>query len=94
MFLLFFIKKFWKTKNSLQNIFYWDTKISFYKFLEIEFFKGTNDLIRLECDFRITGRDHAGINIIVGVLGYEIISKLYDQRHWDYANDTWESKHV
>jgi hypothetical protein len=32
-----------------------------------------------------TRRDHAGLNITVGLLGYGVHFSFYDTRHWDYT---------
>lgn len=33
--------------------------------------------------------DHAGIEIVLGLLGYGIHFRIYDNRHWDYARGQW-----
>lgn len=34
--------------------------------------------------------DHAGIYIVFGLAGYRAEFNIYDSRHWDYDNNTWE----
>ena len=34
--------------------------------------------------------DHAGLSVGIGVLGYGILFRLYDTRHWNYTTNTWE----
>lgn len=34
-------------------------------------------------------RDHAGLEIVFGLLGYGIHFRIYDNRHWDYARGQW-----
>ena len=59
-----------------------------YKFWEFQILK-SNDLITL--DSRITTRqDHAGSNLELGLLGYEIHFTFYDNRHWNYKENRWE----
>lgn len=31
-----------------------------------------------------TRRDHAGLRLEVGLLGYDVEFQIYDVRHWDY----------
>ncbi len=38
--------------------------------------------VRVELTMR---RDHAGLRLEVGVLGYDVEFQIYDVRHWDYA---------
>ena len=33
--------------------------------------------------------DHAGLEIVLGVLTYGIRFRIYDHRHWDYENNRW-----
>jgi len=30
-------------------------------------------------------RDHAGLRLEIGLLGYDVEFQIYDVRHWDYA---------
>jgi hypothetical protein len=34
-------------------------------------------------------QDHAGLRIVLGLLGYGIHVTIYDTRHWDYENNKW-----
>ena len=34
--------------------------------------------------------DHAGINLQLGIISYEIEMQIYDSRHWDYQNRCWK----
>ena len=36
-------------------------------------------------------QDHAGIEIVIGILGYGISFRMYDTRHWDDENNTWST---
>ena len=49
----------------------------------------TANILNIVCTVN-SRRDHAGIRLEVGLLGYEIELHLYDVRHWDYQKDTWE----
>ncbi len=37
-----------------------------------------------------TRRDHAGIALEIGLLNYTLSFNVYDTRHWDHTNETWE----
>lgn len=44
-----------------------------------------------EIEFSITTRqDHAGIRLVVGLLGYSIGATIYNTRHWNYETNKWE----
>lgn len=52
-------------------------------------------IILLSCLFllEIDGRwrdDHAGISLRIGLFGLEFDINLYDTRHWDFDNETYE----
>jgi hypothetical protein len=92
MFLLFnIINPFKKiAKKFYYFMWYWDKRISEYKWFEIETFIDSEHLFQLQLDLRLKGRDHAGpsIEIVFFCLGFSI--KIYDQRHWDYEKNNWE----
>jgi hypothetical protein len=35
--------------------------------------------------------DHAGFNLTVCLLGLEAQFMIYDNRHWDYENNCWQT---
>jgi len=45
----------------------------------------------LDVDIQWTHKqDHAGISIGLGLLGYGISFRIYDNRHWNEETNTWE----
>jgi hypothetical protein len=66
--------------------------LSQYKAFEIQVWHGSPyEICSLDIDLAWRGHDHAGPNLQLGILGYELILKTYDTRHWDYKNGTWET---
>jgi hypothetical protein len=59
-----------------------------HKCWEVEVIKNDN-LFRIEFEFNVR-QDHAGVNLELGLLGYEIHFTLYDSRHWDTETDSWK----
>ena len=57
------------------------------KFWEVQIIKNDN-LLRFEFEFT-TQQDHAGINLELGLFGYEIHFTFYDNRHWNYEENRW-----
>ena len=43
---------------------------------------------RLELTMR---RDHAGLRLEIGLLGYDVEFQIYDVRHWDYEKNTYST---
>lgn len=59
-----------------------------HKYWECEILK-TNDIVFMQ--FSITHRrDHAGVRFEVGLVGYNLSVNIYDNRHWNEKNGTWE----
>lgn len=77
------------TRDYFKNLGCVHGRISKHKAWELEhtFYDGM--LADLDLSWT-TERDHAGINILVGLLGYAIHFCIYDTRHWDYELGTWE----
>lgn len=63
--------------------------ISQYKAWEFNGYR-TNCIADAEFSLTFTG-DHAGVRIMIGLLGYEVELQFYDTRHWDYENRCWHS---
>jgi len=59
-----------------------------HKAWELEHTYWSGQLIDL--DIRWTrNTDHAGLELVVGMLGYGIHFCIYDTRHWDFDNNKW-----
>ena len=75
----------WK---DFKNIKWWagETPIK-HKYWEVQILKNDNLLL---VHFEITTKqDHAGFGIELGLFGYEIHFKFYDNRHWNYEENRW-----
>ena len=59
-----------------------------YKAVEANIY-GTATIIKLSLTYTIK-RDHAGLQIEVGLFGYECELHFYDTRHWNYKTHYWE----
>jgi len=45
----------------------------------------------IDIDAKWTHRtDHAGIEIGIGLLGYGVSFRIYDNRHWNHTTNSWE----
>ena len=55
---------------------------------EIQLMK-TSDIVFGQLEFS-TRKDHAGLHIELGVLGFNLAGQIYDTRHWDYTQSKWE----
>ncbi len=75
-----------------KNIKCWSGATPFKnKFWEVQVM-ATNDLLifSFSCTIR---QDHAGLNLELGLFGYNIDFNLHDNRHWDYIGERWETCH-
>ena len=74
--------------NRFKSIKTWYGKTVFkHKYWEVQIIKNDN-LFRIEFEFS-TRQDHAGINLELGLIGYEIHATIYDNRHWNYEEGRW-----
>lgn len=58
-----------------------------HKYWEVQIVKHRN-LLKFEFGWTVC-EDHAGLNLELGLLGYEISFMVYDHRHWDTITNTW-----
>ena len=63
-------------------------KITKNKSWELQLSK-TNDILNVEVNFT-TRQCHSGLFLSLGLLGYELIFNIHDNRHWDYLANDWE----
>lgn len=76
------------SKNRFKDLGSLHGKISKNKFWELQhtFYDGTI----LESTFKFSTKgDHAGLEIVLGVITYGIHFRIYDTRHWDYETNRW-----
>lgn len=83
---------------NIRNPFWWDrfNNIKCWsgstflknKYWEIQLAK-VCELFRIEFNWTVR-EDHAGINLELALFGYGIILTIYDNRHWDYAENKWK----
>lgn len=64
--------------------------IARFKILEAEYYREPV-LLKCNCNTHFSGKDHAGPEFGLGLLTHYFIIRVYDIRHWDYQNNTWES---
>jgi len=75
--------------NRSGNVFYREGKTPWLnKFWELQI---DRDDTLFVLGFQINHRvSHAGASFEIGALGYWLNISLYDSRHWDYDNNTWQ----
>ena len=71
------------SSDRFENIKCWFGNTPFkHKYWELQVMKD-NDIIAI--DFRVTTRqDHAGVDLWLGLVGYAVNFKFYDNRHWNH----------
>lgn len=63
-----------------------------HKYLEFQLYRFTSEILGLRLNTMWRGRDHAGLELELVFLGYTLDILLYDSRHWDYGNNTWDNQ--
>lgn len=59
------------------------------KFVCIELCWSDSWSIEFRFDLTFRGRDHAGLDFNVQVLGLDFHFQIYDNRHWNYDENRW-----
>jgi hypothetical protein len=62
-------------------------RLTRHKAVEASAYKTTN-IITLSLSYCIR-QDHAGLRIVLGLVGYECQLHIYDTRHWDDETNSW-----
>ena len=75
--------------DQFENIWNNAGSITKYKWWDVELLK-TENLLRFEFQFTVM-QDHAGVQLELGLLGYEFHIGIHDSRHWDYENKCWKN---
>ena len=75
--------------NDFKTLFFLSRQLSRNKFVELQAYRYNWYWINVDFECRLSGCDHAGLEIDVGVFGYCISFYLYDTRHWDDATNDW-----
>lgn len=73
--------------NRFDNLASHHSKIGKHKAWEVNAYK-TDSVIAVFFSLSFK-KDHAGIQLLLGAIGYECELNLYDTRHWDYENNRW-----
>jgi hypothetical protein len=82
------------SKESFANLFSKSGALYGNKFWEFEILKLGGMLLDLTLAFHPRGRDHGGLKLEVGLLGFELSLNIYDSRHWDEDANKWEDTKV
>jgi hypothetical protein len=81
--------KTFKGHKDYYNLFLYHGKLSTNKHWEFEGYKDSRKVIGMEISLSWRGRDHAGLEVGLCLLGRDIALRVYDTRHWDYEKNTW-----
>ena len=77
-------------KNNFKNIYCTSGDLTKNKAWEFEITYYSPTLLGFVCTCNFRGRDHAGLRLELGLLGYSVTLNVYDTRHWDIERDCWE----
>lgn len=66
-------------------------KLSKHKYLEVEYFVFPWRTFNITAGW-VRKQDHGGPYISIIILNFDLQIKIYDNRHWDSENNTWEKE--
>jgi hypothetical protein len=76
--------------NSFQHLGVTYGQITNNKFWELEHFFDLDNMFLSKISYK-TECDHAGLELMVALLGYNISFRTYDCRHWNEEEKCWET---
>ena len=76
-------------KGVFRNLYNRYGKLTKNKSWELELLHDDSSLASFGVDLSWRWSHHAGPNIRVGLLGYEVFATIYDVRHWDHRTNSW-----
>jgi hypothetical protein len=74
--------EFFKPLGCISGLLFW------HKAWELEHSYMSTMLVDIDASLT-SRRDHAGLNITIGLLGYGVHLSIYDTRHWDYDKNAY-----
>jgi hypothetical protein len=75
--------------NTFKNLWCKAFAVPFeHKFIELEIYRSST-ILSVSVNYTIRC-DHAGLDILVGMLGYNLHFNFYDSRHWNTHTNDWE----
>lgn len=77
-------------KNKFKNVVNWSKLVRKNKAIEFEVIYTDYELLKGEFELSFN-KDHAGLDLKLGLLGYSIEFTLYDTRHWDEEKGAWKN---
>jgi hypothetical protein len=82
----FTLRNAWSDRSG--NIKWWAGGTPFKtKFWEVQLLK-SNTVIGTDVEWTVR-QDHAGVRLVLGLLGYELDMNIYDNRHWNYEGNRY-----
>ena len=82
--------KHYTNKKDFRNLFVQHGPLCTNKHWELECIRDKQRILSGEFSLSLRGRDHAGLEIGIGILGIDLAFRIYDIRHWDHKSDCWE----
>lgn len=65
-------------------------QVTHNKFWELEHFFDLDNMLLAKISYK-TECDHAGLEVAVALLGYNVAFRIYDHRHWNYEQKCWKN---
>ena len=76
-------------KENFKNIHCRSGLITEHKAWEFQIIKYSYNVATFSFQWTVR-TDHAGLELEIGLFGYSASLKIYDTRHWNYTQNTWE----
>lgn len=77
------------SKDDFKNLWSWSGFVAKNKAWELEIISDKSNLLHIEFGLSFRGQDHAGLRLELGLVGFAVLFRVYDCRHWDYDKNQW-----
>ena len=77
------------SKGKFKSLFCYFGRFSEHKAWEVQLIEGVDTVAEVRFNWTLC-EDHAGVELELGLFGYEFNAKVYDTRHWDHEVKDWE----
>ena len=76
--------------SEFKNLWFRSGSFNLHKQWELQLMYYDWNIFELNVNISWKGEDHAGPKFDIGIFGYQFTASVYDSRHWNFENNTWE----
>ena len=83
------VSNLFRDKEYFVNKYWLDRHLFLHKYFDFEYFISNEEIFEFDLNLKWKGSDHAGPSLTLGLGGYTVCFRIYDDRHWDHEANNW-----